>query len=106
MAKLKRKMRRKVPVLRIKVEHGANYSQLTEIPEVQKVVIEEAVYAIKDGIEKNKSSISLFEVAYSDYYIELEKPKWKTTLEKALEYYLEREEYDRCAETRDLINKL
>jgi hypothetical protein len=103
---VKRKMRRKIPVLRVSIEPGASYSQLREIPEIQKVVIEEAVYAIKEGIAKNKSSISLFEVAYSDYYIDLGKDKWKPTLEKALEYYIEREEYDKCAEARDLINKL
>lgn len=106
MIKIKKKMRRKVPVLRVKVEPGADYSQLTEMPEVQQVVIEETIYAIKDGIARNKSSISLFEVAYSDYYIELEKPKWKPTLEKVLEYYVEKEEYDKCAEARDLINRL
>jgi len=101
-----RKMRRKIPVLRVNVEPGASYSQLKEVPEIQKVVLEEAVYAIKEGIEKNRTSISLFEVAYSDYYIELKKDKWKSTLEKVLEYYIEREEYNKCAETRDLINKL
>ena len=100
------KMRRKIPVLRVSIEPGASYSQLKEVPEIQKVVLEEAVYAIKEGIAKNKTSISLFEVAYSDYYIDLKKDKWKSTLEKALEYYIEREEYDKCAETRDLINKL
>jgi len=99
-------MRRKIPVLRVSIEPGTSYSQLREIPEIKKVVIEEAVYAIKEGIAKNKSSISLFEVAYSDYYIDLGKDKWKPTLEKALEYYIEREEYDKCAEARDLINKL
>lgn len=103
---VKRKMKRKIPVLRVSIEPGASYSQLKEIPEIKKVVIEEAIYAIKEGIEKNKPSISLFEVAYSDYYIELKKDKWKSTLEKVLEYYIEREEYDKCAETRDLINKL
>jgi len=103
---VKRKMKRKIPVLRVSIEPGASYSQLKEVPEIQKVVLEEAVYAIKEGIEKNKPSISLFEVAYSDYYIELKKDKWKATLEKAYEYYIEREEYDKCAETRDLINKL
>lgn len=99
-------MRRKIPILRVKIEPGANYSQLTEIPEVKQAVIEEAICAIKDGIKRNKSSILLFEVAYSNYYIELEKPKWKPTLEKILEYYIEKEEYDKCIEARDLINKL
>ena len=99
-------MRRKIPVLRISIEPGASYSQLTEVPEIKEVVIEETIYAIKDGIAKNKNSISLFEVAHTDYYIELEKKKWKPALKKVLEYFLEREEYNKCAEARDLINKL
>ena len=103
---IRRKMKRKIPVLRVSIEPGASYSQLKEVPDIKKVVIEEAIYAIKEGIEKNRPSISLFEVAYSDYYIELKKDKWKPTLEKVLEYYIEREEYDKCVEARDLINKL
>ena len=106
MAKIKRKMRRKVPILRVSAEPGADYSTLTELPEIQQVVLEEAIYAIKDGIEKHKSSISLFEIADSDYYIELNKDKWKPILEHLIEHYAEKEEYDTCAEVRDLISKL
>jgi hypothetical protein len=106
MVKTRKTMRRKIPVFRVHVEPGASYSQLTELPEIQQIVRDEAICAIKDGIEKKKSSILLFEIAQSDYYIELGKDKWKPTLEKLIEYYVEREEYDKCAEARDLINKL
>jgi len=100
------KVRRKIPILRVYVEQGADYSQLTEMPEIQQVVREETITAIKDGIKKNKSSISLFEIAHSDYYIELSKDKWKPTLENIIEYYVEREEYDKCAEAKNLISQL
>jgi len=106
IVKTRKTMRRKIPVFRVHVEPGASYSQLTELPEIQQIVRDEAICAIKDGIEKKKSSISLFEIAQSDYYIELGKDKWKPTLEKLIEYYVEREEYNKCAEARDLINKL
>jgi len=106
MVKTRKTMRRKIPVFKVYVEQGADYSQLTEIPEIQQIVRDEAIYAIKDGIEKHKSSISLFEIAQSDYYIELGKDKWKPTLEKLIEYYAEKEEYDKCVEARDLITKL
>ena len=99
-------MRRKIPVFRVNMAPGVSYSVLTETPEVVQVVIDETIIAIKEGIVKKKKSILLFEVANSDYYIELEKPKWKPTLEKVLEYYVEKEEYDKCIETRDLISKL
>lgn len=101
-----RKMRRKVPVFKVTAEPGADYATLTQIPEIRKAVLDEAVYAIKDGIEKQKTSISLFEIADSSYYIELSKDKWKPTLEHLIEYYVEKEEYDKCVEARDLINKL
>ena len=99
-------MRRKIPVFRVSLPAGASYSILTKTPEIQQIVIEETIIAIKEGIDKKKNSISLFEVANSEYYIELVKDKWKPSLEHLLEYYLEREEYDKCIECRDLINKL
>jgi len=99
-------MRRKIPVFRVHLPEGMSYSILTETPEIKQIVIDETINAIKDGISKNKKSISLFEVADSEYYIELSKDKWKLSLEHLLEYYVEKEEYDKCIECRDLINKL
>lgn len=99
-------MKRKIPVFKVNVQPGADYNQLHDIPEVKEVVIEEVLYAIKDAIKRKKSSIELFEVANSGYYLELKKEKFKTSLETALEYFTEKEEYDRCIECRDLINKL
>jgi hypothetical protein len=99
-------MRRKVPVFSLKAHPGMDYSKLTAMPEVRKVVIEETIVAIKDGIKKNKKKIALFEIANSDCYIELEKDKWKSALENVLQYYIEQEEYSVCVECRDLINKL
>jgi hypothetical protein len=106
MVKTKRNMKRKVPVFRVTAEPGADYSVLTTFPEIKQAVLDEAIYAIKDGIEKHKSSISLFEIANSEYYIELSKEKWKPILEHLIEHYAEKEEYDKCVEVRDLISKL
>ena len=99
-------MKRQIPVFRVNVQPGASYDQLHEIPEVKEVVIEEVIVAVREAIKRKKSSIELFEVANSDYYLELKKDQFKTSLETALEYFVEKEEYDRCIECRDLINKL
>jgi len=99
-------MRRKIPVFKVNVQPGADYDQLHEIPEVKEVVIEEVLFAIQDAIKRKKSSIELFEVANSGYYLELKKDKFKPSLETAIEYFIEKEDYARCAECRDLINKL
>jgi hypothetical protein len=93
-------------MFKVNVEPGASYDQLNEMPEVKEVVIEEVINAIKDAIKRKKSKIELFEVADSDYYLELDKNKFKTSLETAIEYFVEKEEYDKCIECRDLINKI
>ena len=99
-------MKRKIPVFTLNVQPGASYDQLHEIPEIKEVVIEEIVYAIKDAIKRKKSKIELFEVANSNFYIELKKEQFKSSLQSAIDYFLEKEEYDRCAECRDLINTI
>ena len=101
-----KKMKRKIPIFSITALPGIDYSHLTEIPEVKEAIIEETLCAIKDGINKKKKNITLFEIAGSNCYIELEKNQWKNTLENVLQFYLENEDYNNCAECRDLINKL
>ena len=99
-------MKRKIPVFRVNIQSGAEYEQLENMPDVKEVVIEETIFAIKDAIKRKKTSIELFEVADSGFYVQLNKDKFKSSLENAIEYFIEKEEYDRCVECRDLINKL
>ena len=99
-------MKRKVPVFRVNARPGASYDKLVEVPGLKHVIIEETVIAIKEGIKKKKKSTPIFEIAGSDCYVEIEKDKWKSSLENAINYYVEHEDYDKCIECRDLISKL
>ena len=42
----------------------------------------------------------------SDIYITVEKPKWKKSLDSALQYYIDIEEYEECSKIKNLIDKL
>ena len=99
-------MRRKVPLFRLNASSGINYSKLTENTEIKEAIIAETITAIKDGISKNKKSTSIFEIAGSNYYIELERTEWKSTLENVMQYYVDKEDYDTCVKCRNLIKKL
>ena len=103
-----KKMKRKIPLFRLSTRPNVDvdYSQILQAPGIKQAILEESFQAIKDGITRNKKTISLFEVAHSNCYINLDKTKWKPTLKKAMEYYLQSEDFDKCAECRDLINKL
>lgn len=104
---VKRKnMKRKIPIFTLRANYDIDYDYLVENKEIRNAIIDETLCAIKDGINKNKKSTFLFEIANSDCYIELKKNEWKVTLENVLQHYLEKEEYDKCIECRNLINKL
>ena len=100
------KMRRKTPIFRLNASVGVDYSKLVENIEIKEAIIEETVSAIKDGITKNKKSTSLFEIADSNCYVELERSEWKSTLENVIQYYIIKEDYTKCVKCRDLIEKL
>lgn len=100
------RMRRKAPIFRLNASPGVDYSKLTENVEIKEAIIEETIYAITDGISKNKKSTSLFEIADSNCYVELERKEWKSTLENVIQYYVSKEDYNQCVKCRDLIEKL
>ena len=100
------KSRRKIPIFKVLVMPDADYSQIINIPEVKEVIMDEVVIAIKEGVSTKKKSISLFSLANSEYYIELEKPQWGTSLQQALSYYESEENYTKCMECRELLKKI
>ena len=100
------KSKRKIPTFRVSVMPDADYSQILHIPEVKEAVMNEVVIAIKEGVNTKKKSISLFSLANSEYYIELEKPQWGTSLQQALSFYESEENYIKCIECRELLKKL
>ena len=61
---------------------------------------------IAEGIEDNLESVNIAEIKNYDLILNIPKTEWKSGLEKALEYYIEGEEYEQCSKVRDLINKL
>jgi hypothetical protein len=105
MNKMKR-MRRKIPTLQINVKPGASYSQLKEHPTIKKLVIESLVDAVADGIKNKKNQVALFEIAGCEYQVMINKSEWKSSLETAINHFLESEDYDACVCCRDLINKI
>ena len=93
----------------------------TEIPSIPVLSEEEAVKffdidsalvfarivkAVEEGLTMDLNSIRLFELNGTGSYLTSERPHWKDGLQQALQYYLAEEDYLKCAEVRDLMNKL
>jgi len=70
------------------------------------LMVKTLVNNIAEGIEDNLESVNIAEIKNYDLILNVPKSEWKGGLEKALEYYIEGEEYEQCSKVRDLINKL
>jgi hypothetical protein len=98
--------KRKIPILKLSISSDTDYSEMINIPGVKDVVIDELVLAIKEGVLNKKKSISLFALANTEYYINVDKEQWNASLNNALNYYVNIENYNKCIECRDIINQL
>ena len=89
-------MTRRIPIFEFNEELSSKR------PQVYKSLIE----GVSEAIKKNKKVIKLCEVKNSNIYITVEKPEWKDSLDSALQYYINTEEYEECSKIKDLIDKL
>ena len=87
---------RRIPILSNNEELSSKKHQ------VYKSLIDGVIEAIKS----NKKEIKLCEVKNTNVYITVEKKSWKQSLDSALQFYIDTEEYEQCSKIKDLIDKL
>ena len=69
-------------------------------------VYKSLIDGVTEAIKTNKEEIKLCEVKNSNVIITVEKPEWKDSLDSALQYYIDIEEYEECSKIKNLIDKL
>ena len=89
-------MTRRIPILSFNEELSSKKTQ------VYKSLIE----GVSEAIKNNKDKVRLCEVKNSNTYITVEKQDWKDSLDRALQFYVKREEYEECSKIKKLIDKL
>ena len=61
---------------------------------------------IAQGVKYNLDVINVAEIKDRDIIISVHKKEWKSGLNKALDYYVKREEYEECSKIKKLIDRL
>ena len=69
-------------------------------------VYKSLVDGVTEAIKTDKEEIKLCEVKNSGVFITVEKQEWKSSLDSALQYYINTEEYEECSKIKNLIDKL
>ena len=71
-------------------------------PQVYKSLVE----GITEAFETDSDEIKLCEVKYANTYLTVHKDNWSGSLAKAMDFYIENEQYEVCSRIKKLINKL
>ena len=87
---------RRIPILSVNEELSSKKTQ----------VYRSLIEGISEAIKTKKNKIRLCEVKNSNVYITVEKSDWKDSLDRALQFYVKREEYEECSKIKKLIDKL
>ena len=90
-------MTRKIPTISLKD---------FETKSKKRVVYKSLVESIKEGVEYNLESVNIAEIKYHNIILSVPKTEWKSGLENAMNYYIEREEYEECSKIKKLIKNL
>ena len=90
-------MPRKIPIISLE-----DFEAKAKKPTMMKSLVSN----IAEGIEDKLESVNIAEIKNHDLIISVPKSEWVGGLNKALEFYIEREEYEQCSKIKKLINKL
>jgi len=90
-------MTRKIPIISLE-----DFEAKAKKPTVMKSLVSN----IANGIEDNLESVNVAEIKNHDVIISVPKSEWKGGLENAMDYYIEKEEYEECSKIKKLIEKL
>ena len=90
-------MTRKIPIISLE-----DFEAKAKKPTMMKSLVSN----IAEGIEDNLESVNIAEIKNHDLIISVSKDEWKPGLEKAMEYYIENEQYEICSKIKKLIKRL
>ena len=71
-------------------------------PQVYKSLVE----GIAEAIEEEKDEVKLCEVKYANTYLTVHRDAWAGSLAKAMDFYIDNEQYEVCALIKELTSKV
>lgn len=98
--------KKRIPFINYNVTKTEDYVTLTSMKDTKRKVFDRLVEAVNDGLQSKKSSVDIFRIYESETVLILEKPKWKQSLEKAIDFYSSLEDFESCVKCQKLIENL
>lgn len=97
--------KREVTFIELSWDSQEDLVDLVNSEQFTNFILEESLKAIIDALKNEKQTAELFNIFNMSVIVEIEKPQFKTVLNKLNEKFVYNEEYERCAQLKKLIKK-
>lgn len=91
------KKKRHIPVI--------SFNEL-ELKQKKPQVYRSLVEGIAEAIKEEKDEIKLCEIKYANTYLTVHKDAWSGSLARAMDFYIDNEQYEICALIKELTSKV
>ena len=98
--------KRKITNIEISYSTKRELKELSNKEEFQNIIMRDSFKAIKEAIKNDKTTVELFNIVNLSVIIKLSYLYYPSALKKISNYFEEYEEYEKCAEIKQLLNKL
>jgi hypothetical protein len=102
----KKTKKRKITSIEISYSTKRELKELSNKEEFRNIIMRDSFKAIKEAIKNDKTTIELFNIVNLSVIIKLSSLYYPSALKKISKYFEEYEEYEKCAEIKQLLNKL
>jgi len=89
-------------IIRFSIDDKEDFQTLINSEKFMDTLYTEAINSIEDGIKNNLDNIQLFKIADFNSIISIKKEDINSVLDKAIDFYAEKEDYDLCQIVKNL----
>jgi len=98
--------KKKITSIEISYNSKRDLKELSNKEEFQNIIMRNSFKAIKEAIKNDNTTVELFNIVNLSVIIKLSYLYYPSALKKISNYFEEYEEYEKCAEIKQLINKI
>lgn len=103
---MKKAQRRKLLNVEIIYEDAEDLQQLEDNQPFNDLILKDAFDIVEKAAKTKKKSVPVVAIPNLGLEVSIERHNFKPILQKALDYYTQQEQYERCADVAQLIESL
>ena len=98
--------KKKITNIEINYSTKRELKELSNKEEFRDIIMKDSFKAIKEAIKNNNTTVELFYIVNLSVIIKLSSLYYPSALKKISNYFEEYEEYEKCAEIKNILNSL